>query len=166
MANRTIAQVLKLHDKVVKSISTQLDSAGRPKPADQAFFIDQKIERLGAMRARLNDAKKDKQAVIKRMDLQVETLNKKIERLAAEIDADKRNLENRPVPVDPTPRRPDRLSVRNVRGIGEVAEARLKEHGITKTTQLARMDKVRLARILGVSEERAAEFIKAAKLIR
>jgi predicted flap endonuclease-1-like 5' DNA nuclease len=166
MANRTIAQVLKLHDKVVDSISTQLDSAGRPKPVDQAFFINQKTERLGAMKARLDDAKRDKQEVIKRMNLQLETLNKRIERLEAEIDADKRNLENRPVPVDPTPRRRDRLSVRNVRGIGEVAEARLKENGVTTTTQLARMDKARLAAILGVSEVRAAEFIKAAKLIR
>jgi predicted flap endonuclease-1-like 5' DNA nuclease len=166
MPNRTIAQVLKLHDEVVSSITAQLESAGRPKPVDKDFFVKQKEERLEVMKARLDDAKKDKQSVIKRMDLHIDTLNKKLEGLAAEIEVDKKNLENRPVPVDPTPTRPNRFSVRNIRGIGEAAEARLKENGITKTTQLAGMDKARLAAILGISEDRAVEYIKAAKLIR
>ena len=128
MANRTIAQVLKLHDEIVGSITTQLESTGRPKPADQEFFVKQKEERLKVMKARLDDAKKDKEAIIKRMALQIRTLDKNIESLEAEIEADKKNLENRPIPVDPTPHRPDRWSVRNIRGIGEIAEARLKDN--------------------------------------
>ena len=43
---------------------------------------------------------------------------------------------------------------------------RLKEHGITKASEVARMDQARLAEILGVSELRATEFIKAAKRLR
>lgn len=166
MPNRTITQVLKLHDEVVKSITSQMESAGKPKPVEKEFFVKQKGERLELMKARLEEAKKDKQLAIKRMDRQITTLNKRIDGFAKEIDADKKNLENRPEPVDPTPSRPDRFSVRNIRGIGEAAEARLKEKGITKTTQMARMNKARLAGILGISEDRAAEFIKAAKQIR
>ena len=167
MANRTIAQVLKMHDEVVKSIEAQLDAAGKPKPVTHNFFLKQKEERLAAMRARLGDAKKDKQAVIEGIDNQITFLNKQIESFAKEIEADRRNLKDRPVPVDPTPvPRPDRLSVRRISGIGEVSEVRLKEHGITKASEVARMDKARLAEILGVSELRAAEFIKAAKRLR
>ena len=100
------------------------------------------------------------------MDRQIATLNKRIVGLAKEIETDKNNLGNRPEPVDPVQPRPDRFSVRNIRGIGEAAELRLKENGITKTTQLARMNKTRLAAILRISEVRAAEFIKAAQQIR
>ena len=167
MANRTIAQVLKMHDEVVKSIEAQLESAGKPKPVNHDFFLKQKEERLEAMQARLGEAKKDKQAVIERIDDQIAGLNKRIESFAKEIKADRKNLKDRPVPVDPTPiGRPDRLSVRRIRGIGVESERRLREHGITKASEVARMDRARLAEILGISEVRAREFIAAAKLIR
>ena len=166
MANRTIAQVLKMHDEVVSALEARLEAAGKPKPVDKDFFITQKEQRLAEMKARLEDAKSDKQAVIERIDRQIAVLGKRIEALAREIEADRKHLEDRPVPVDPTPvNRPDRFSVRNIRGIGEVAEARLKDSGVTTTKQLAEMNKDRLAAILGIPAEKAAEFIKAAKVI-
>lgn len=166
MPNRTIAQVLKMHDELVGAVEARLEAAGKPKPVDKDYFISQKEERLADMKARLEDAQKDKQVVIERIDRQIADLGKRIEGLAMEIDADRKNLENRPVPVDPTPvERPDRFSVRNVRGIGEVAEARLKDSGVTTTKQLAEMNKDRLAAILGIPADRAVEFIKAARVI-
>lgn len=167
MANRTIAQVLRMHEGVVSSIEAQLESAGKPKPVNKDFFVKQKEERLSMMLARLNEAKKDKQAVVERIDHQIAVLDKQIAGLAKEIETDRNNLKDQPVPVDPDPTRGlGRLSVRRIRGIGEVAEARLLEHGITKSTEVARMRKAQLAEILGISEQRAAEFIKAAKLVR
>lgn len=170
MANRTIAQVLKLHDELVSAVETRLEAAGKPKPVDKDFFVTQKEERLAAMKARLEEARADRQAAIERMDGQIAALGKRIEGLAKEIEDDRKNLENEPVPDDPTrpnrPTRPGRFSVRNIRGIGEVAEARLKDSGITTTKQLAEMNKDRLAAILGIPAEKAAEYIKAARLIR
>jgi predicted flap endonuclease-1-like 5' DNA nuclease len=166
MANRTIAQVLKMHDELVGAIEARLEAAGKPKPVEKDYFITQKEERLADMKARLEEARQDREAVIERIDVQIAAHGKRIENLAKEIEQDRKNLDDRPVPDDPTPpNRPDRFSVRNIRGIGEVAEARLKENGITETTQLARMNKDRLAVMLGISEERAAEYIKAARLI-
>ncbi len=60
----------------------------------------------------------------------------------------------------------DVVHLRKIRGIGEVSEKRLKESGITKVSQVATMDKARPAAILGVSEVRTAEFIKAAKRLQ
>lgn len=166
MANRTIAQVLKMHEKLVSAVETRLEAAGKPKPVEKDFFITQKEERLAGLKTRLEDARKDRQAVIERIDRQIAGLGKRVDGLAREIEADRKNLENRPVPDDPTrPNRPGRFSVRNIRGIGAVAERRLKENGVTTTKQLARMNKDRLAAILGIPVEKAAEFIKAAKVI-
>lgn len=166
MANRTIAQVLKMHERLVSAVETRLEAAGKPKPVEKDFFITQKEERLAGLKTRLEDARKDKQAVIERIDRQIAGLGKRVDGLAREIEADRKNLENRPVPDDPTPpNRPGRFSVRNIRGIGAVAERRLKENGVTTTKQLARMNKDRLAAILGIPVEKAAEFIKAAKVI-
>ncbi len=173
MANRTIAQVLKMHDVLVNAVETRLEAAGKPKPVDKEFFITQKEQRLADMKARMEDAKNDKQAVIERIDRRIAALGNRIEGLDREIAADRKNLERGPAPNDPTrpdrptrPDLPDRFSVRNIRGIGEVMEARLKDNGITTTKQLAQMNKDRLAAMLGVPVERAAEYIKAAKLIR
>jgi predicted flap endonuclease-1-like 5' DNA nuclease len=168
MANRTIADVLKTHGEVVKSIEAQFESVGKPKPVSHDFFIKQKEKRLGSMQARLGQAKKDKEVVIARIDREIEGLNEQISRFEKEIEADRKNLKDRPVPVDPGPGpvlRPDRNSLRRIRGIGEASENRLKENGITKASEVARMDKARLAAILGISEVRAAEFIKKAKLL-
>ena len=55
------------------------------------------------------------------------------------------------------------MPVREIRGIGEASEARLRARGITEAGQVARMEKAQLAEILGISVTRAAEFIKAAK---
>ena len=170
MANRTIAQVLRMHEELVSAVETRLEAAGKPKPVDKDFFITQKEERLAGMKTRLEEARVDRQAVIERIDGQIAALGKRIEGLAKEIEDDRKNLENEPVPDDPNrpnrPGRPGRFSVRNIRGIGEVLEARLKDNGITTTRQLAAMDKDRLAAILGISAETAAEYIKAARLIR
>lgn len=170
MANRTIAQVLKMHDELVSAVETRLEAAGKPKPVDKDFFITQKERRLADMKARMEDARTDRQAAIERMDGQIAAIGKRIEVLAKEIADDRKNLENEPVPDDPNrptrPTRPDRFSVRNIRGIGEVAEARLKDNGVTSTKQLAEMNRDRLAAILGIPVEKAAEYIKAARLIR
>ncbi len=159
MANKTIAQVLKMHDEVVKSIEAQLESAGKPKPVSQELFLKQKEKRLGLMQARLVQSRKNKEVVIARVDREIMALNEQIKRFEKEIKADRKNLKDRPVPVDPVDSHP----LRRIRGIGEASEKRLKENGITKVSQVARMDKARLAAILGVSEVRASEFIKAAK---
>lgn len=176
MANRTIAQVLKMHDELVSAVETRLEAAGKPKPVDKDFFITQKEERLADMKARLEEARTDRQAVIERIDGQIASLGKRIEGLAKEIEDDRKHLDNEPVPDDPNrpnrpnrptrPDLPDRFSVRNIRGIGEVGEARLKDNGITTTKQLAEMNRERLAAVLGITVEKAAEFIKAARLIR
>lgn len=167
MANKAIAQVLKMHDEVVKSIEAQLESAGKPKPVNRSIYLQQKEKRLGLMHARLVQAKKNKEVVIARVDREIAALNEQIKRFEEEIKADRKNLKDRPVPVDPVPgpgpRPVDPHPLRKIRGIGEAFEKRLKENGISKVSQVARMDKARLAAILGVSEVRAAEFIKAAK---
>lgn len=172
MANRTIADVLKIHDEFVKSIEKQLDESRKPRPVNRNFILRQKEDRLTAMRGRLASAEQEKQALIDRVDREIAGLQKRIERFQKEIEADRKNLERRdpvtpepvtPEPVTPEPRRPGRVSVREIRGIGEASEARLRAKGITEAGQIARMNKSELAEILGVSEERAAEFIREAK---
>jgi predicted flap endonuclease-1-like 5' DNA nuclease len=169
MANRTIAEVLKMHGEVVKSIEAQFEAPGKPKPVSHNFFLKQKEQRLTSMQARLTQAKADREAVLERIDRQIEGLSKKISLFEKEIEADRKNLKDRPVPVDPDPGpvvRPERDSLRRIRGVGEATEKRLKENGITRASQVARMDKARLAAILGISETRAVEFIKEAKRLR
>ena len=105
--------------------------------------------------------------MIARIDREVAVLQKQIKNFETEIKADRKNLETRPQPVGPGRReRPAQPSIRKIRGIGEVSEARLKAKGITRASEVARMDKAQLAEILGTSEDRAAGFIADAKLIR
>jgi predicted flap endonuclease-1-like 5' DNA nuclease len=164
MANRTIAEVLKTHDEVVKSIESLLESAGKPKPVSREIFVKQKEAKLTSMKKRLIAAKKDREAMIARMDREIELLNKRIGKFEKEIENDRNNLDDPVVPVTPVPvDRPARPTIRRIRGIGPANEEKLRAHGITKVSQVARMDKARLAEILGISEVRAVEFIKAAK---
>ena len=167
MATRTIAQVLSMHDEVVKAVKAQLEAAGKPKPVQRNFAVKQKEQRLKSMQARLADAEKDKRAVIARMDKEVALLNKRIKSFEAEIQADKENLKTRPAPDRPdSPVRPAQPSIRKIRGVGEVFAVRLQENGISKASEVARMDKAKLAEILQISEGRAAEMIKAAKQVQ
>ena len=164
MANRTIAQVLKIHDEFVKSIEAQFEAGGKPKPVNRNFHLKQKEKRLGAMQARLASAEDEKRAMIERVDREISGLKKRISAFEKEIEADRKNLERGPTPRDPDGgggRR--RVPVREIRGIGEASEARLRARGITEAGQVARMEKAQLAEILGISVTRAAEFIKAAK---
>jgi len=54
-------------------------------------------------------------------------------------------------------------TIPDIRGIGPAYAKRLAEHGITDRTELASMEPVRLAKVLRVSEVRAARFIEEAK---
>lgn len=173
MANRTIADVLKIHQEFVKSIEERLEPGGKPKPVTRKSILRQKEGRLSAMQARLASAEQEKRALVERIDRQISGLQKKIQRFEKEIEADRKNLDrqrepdrpdpDRPDPDSPDPRRPDRVPVREIRGIGEASEARLRAHGITDAGQVAKMKDAKLAEILGITKERAAEFIKAAK---
>ena len=166
MADRSIAEVLSAHDEAVKSIEAQLESAGRPKPVERDFFLRQKEDRLGAMKERLSRAEKDKEAMLARIDREIAALSKRIDSFAREIEDDRKHLDTRPPNDGPggpaTPERP----IRDIRGIGEVMAARLRENGITRPSEVAAMDRARLATILGTSEERAAEFIAEARRLR
>lgn len=166
MANRSIAEVLKTHEEFVKSIEAQLESAGKPRPVERDFFLQQKEKKLGAMKARLSQAEKDKAAMIARMDSEMTALSKRIERFEKEIEGDRKNLVARPGDDgrdgSVVPERP----IRDIRGIGEVMAARLSENGITRPSEVATMDRARLATVLGTSEERAAEFIAEARRLR
>ena len=54
-------------------------------------------------------------------------------------------------------------TIPDIRGIGPAYAKRLAEHGITDRTELASMEPVRLAKVLRVSEVRAARFVEEAK---
>lgn len=89
MASKTIEQVLKAHDEVVNAIRAQLDRPGNPKqPAKSNLIVQQKRQKLKNMEERLNDAKKDKVAVIKRIDERIDLLKMRIVAFKNEIKAD------------------------------------------------------------------------------
>jgi len=96
MTVRTIAQVLKTHDEVVKAIKIQIASAGKPKPVKRDHVVKQKEQKLKSLQARLAGAQQDKQALIARMDKDIALLSKRIKNFEEEIKADKKNLKALP----------------------------------------------------------------------
>jgi predicted flap endonuclease-1-like 5' DNA nuclease len=167
MTARTIAEVLKTHETVVQAIKEQIGSAAKPKPVKRDYAVKQKEHRLKGLQGRLVGANKDKQALVARIDKEIAVLNQQIKGIEEEIKVDKKQVQDPPAPVGPDRReRPGRSSVHKIRGVGDVMAARLKEHGITEASQVARMNQAKLAEILSISEEHAAKLIVEAKRVR
>jgi len=180
MAAKTLQSLLGRHTEIISEFKEQLAKAQSSKPVTGVAAVRGKERLLQSLETRLAAEKSARDATVARLDSRIAVLEKRSERLRAEIETDRKALKPRgkgdKPPIFPGIGKPQsgrgpiqgpkKPSVTDIKGVGDAYRERLDAAGVHTVAQLAKMKPAALAETLSISEERARAIVAAAKKVK
>ena len=157
MAGTTLNDIFRKQGEILERVERQANALRKGGAAATREIVAGKQQMLDALERRLARAEESRKAEIRRLDEEIEILKAKSRDLKSEIERDLERIRGRGKSGGESPK------LTSIKGVGEVAQGRLREHGIRDIKGLAKMKPKELADILGTSAKRSREIIDAAK---
>lgn len=166
MAGTTLTQMIDRQTEILKQVQAQASAARKTRIATGEDLIRGKQQMLQALQDRLQRKQDAREAARKQLDIEISGLEAKTKSLETEIKRDREQIAQaakRGRKKGDVGGGKSIATLTGIKGIGKVAQGRLREHGINDVVGVARARPAELAEILGISEKRARDVIAAAK---
>ncbi|MCA8880782.1 MAG: helix-hairpin-helix domain-containing protein [Rhodobacteraceae bacterium] len=165
MAGMTVSELIKRQDEARELVTESLKKVAVGKAADPAEAIARLDLMIAGQKAQVAAAREAQAEASRRFDAEIKAREDRIVELERQVEQFKDGSSKSQKPTTPGSFTggSGNLLLKQIGGIGPKTESRLAAGGITDIAILSRTSEDRVAQLLGITPDKAAEYVKEAK---